>query len=95
MFFKISRGAKYITHSKSKLPNLGKIILAPPPLPNPGCDTEGRSQNLTKIISNCRGFGGMLSKENGGTLKNDVEKILNIYLHTIMAPPIMPPPPPK
>ena len=29
----------------------------------------------------------MLYQENGGTLKNDVKKILNIYLHTIMAPP--------
>ena len=29
----------------------------------------------------------MLYQENGGTLKNGVKKILNIYLHTIMAPP--------
>ena len=29
----------------------------------------------------------MFYQENGGTLKNDVKKILNIYLHTIMAHP--------
>ena len=29
----------------------------------------------------------MLYQENGGTLKIDVQEILNIYLHTIMAPP--------
>ena len=29
----------------------------------------------------------MLYQENDGTLKNDVKKILNIYLDTIMAPP--------